>query len=61
MLSGKSYPHPRQEIWVGAYTDKKSEYFELRTVTRQAMVPILRSGTNTHRLAPQSLTSSMMI
>ena len=32
MLSGKSYPHPRQEIWVGAYTDKKSEYFELRTV-----------------------------
>ena len=32
MLSGKSYPHPRQEIWVGAYTDRKSEYFELRTV-----------------------------
>ncbi len=32
MLLGKSYPHPCQEIWVGAYTDKKSEYFELRTV-----------------------------
>ena len=32
MIRGKSYPHPRQRLWVGAYTDKKSEYFELRTV-----------------------------
>ena len=32
MLSGKSYPHPHQKLWAAAYTDKKSEYFELRTV-----------------------------
>ena len=32
MIPGKSYPHPHQKLWAAAYTDKKSEYFELRTV-----------------------------
>lgn len=34
MIPGKSYPHPHQKLWAAAYTDKKSEYFELRTVDR---------------------------
>lgn len=34
MLPGKSYPHPHQKLWAAAYTDKKSEYFELRTVDK---------------------------
>lgn len=31
MVSAKRYPHPYKKLWVGAYTDKKSEYIELRT------------------------------
>lgn len=34
MLPGKSYPHPHQKLWAATYTDKKSEYFELRTVDK---------------------------
>ena len=34
MIPGKSYPHPYQKLWAAAYTDKKSEYFELRTADR---------------------------
>ena len=34
MIPGKSHPRPYQRLWVGAYTDKKSEYFELRTADK---------------------------
>ena len=34
MIPGKSYPRPHQKLWAAAYTDKKSEYFELRTADK---------------------------
>lgn len=39
MIPHKSYPLPYQEIWVSAYTDTKTECFEIRTIDKNQAVP----------------------